>query len=171
MTSSSLGPRATCSSLLFSLALLASASAACKKKSGVEAAAPVGTVAADSVATSDADNDKCDAIVAKLTETMKKSAPQGTLTPEAQAKLDGVFTKAHGKMLARCTADEWPTDFATCVEKATDPESLDGCKLPADLERRMMEDLQPLVPEIIEALQGAQPPSPATDGAATPKGN
>ncbi len=68
--------------------------------------------------------------------------------------------------MARCSADKWPTDFATCVEKAADPKALDGCKLPADLEKKMMEDMQSLVPEIMAAMQGAMPVDPAAAAAA-----
>ena len=131
-----------------SIALASLAFAGCKKEDTAAAAGP-----------------NCAAIGAKVGEMMKKSSPAGTLPAEAQAKLDGVFAKAKDKMVARCAADKWPADFATCVEKATDPKGLDGCKLPADLEKKMMEDMQSLVPEIMAAMQGAMPVDPAAAAA------
>ena len=132
-----------------SIAIASLAFAGCKKDDAAPAA-----------------GNKCAAVGAKVGEMMKKSSPAGTLPAEAQAKLDGVFAKAKDKMVARCDADKWPAEFTTCVEKASDPKALDGCKLPADLEKKMMEDMQSLVPEIMAAMQGAMPADPAAAAAA-----
>ncbi|MBK9072316.1 MAG: hypothetical protein IPL79_15150 [Myxococcales bacterium] len=151
MKSSSLGLRATRLSLLCALALLASSTVGCKKKSGGEAAEPVATVAAD----------KCTDVAVKVGSALETEVRAGA--PEtAKEKLTPIFAEIQTIMKTRCAEDKWPDEFTDCVLAAADAEAIGACNLPPENEKALSDAMEALTPKIMEAMS-APAEAPAAD--------